>query len=234
MQKPKVLFFDIEATNLSANFGFMLCFGYKWAGQKNPTIISIRDFPDAFKKDCTTDKHVVEAAKGVMDQADMVVSWYGQRYDVPFIQTRLLAHNLKPLLPVPHVDGWRIAKYQLKFNSNRLDTVQRSIPNSHHSKTPIENRHWVRAAAGHIPSIKYVEKHCRADIQVLEEVYNQLRPFAKNLPSMALLQGGGKHDCPACGSSKTRSLGRVARHKSVVQRRQCLHCGHSFMGATIK
>ena len=38
---PKILFWDIESTHLCADFGVVLCIGYKFLGDKAPTIIRI-------------------------------------------------------------------------------------------------------------------------------------------------------------------------------------------------
>ena len=48
-----IILFDIETTNLKANFGHILCFGYKELGSKRTKVLSISDYPSAFKKDPT-------------------------------------------------------------------------------------------------------------------------------------------------------------------------------------
>jgi len=122
MSKPKVVLFDLECTNLNANFGYILCGSWKVLGEKKIHTATITDFP-SFEKDCTNDKHVVKAIADALEDADVWVTWYGQRFDVPFLQTRLMYHGNKPMPPVPHVDGWRIARYKMRLNSNRLATV---------------------------------------------------------------------------------------------------------------
>jgi uncharacterized protein YprB with RNaseH-like and TPR domain len=227
----KVLLFDIEATNLSANFGFMLSFGYKWLGDKKPTIVSIADFPHAFGRDCTNDKELVKVIAPVLNAADMWVTWYGERFDVPFVQTRRLLQGLGPVADRPHFDGWRVAKYRLRYTSNRLDTVSRSLPLDEDEvrklKTPLEDRHWVRGAAGHRPSLEYIDKHCAADVEVLEQVYKKLRPFSASMPSLAVMDG--VKGCPACGSERTQKRGFKATATTVRRQRQCQDCEHWFV-----
>lgn len=208
---PKILFLDIEASNLNANFGIMLCFGYKWLGDKNVTIIGVDDFP-SFKKDKSDDSGVARAARDVILEADLVVAHYGDwgRFDLPFINARMLAAGLAPLpTTIPYVDTWRAARKYLKLNSNRLGTVAEHL-GVEEEKTAIKQREWVRAMGGDKKALKYVKHHCVLDVQILEKVYLKLRPLMTNHPNMALV--GGAMDveeaffadldecpCPRCG-----------------------------------
>jgi uncharacterized protein YprB with RNaseH-like and TPR domain len=218
----RILMFDIEASNLVADFGRMLCFGYKWLGKK-PQVVAVTDFPKQFKNDPTDDRKVAEFAAKTIAEADMLVSWYGKRYDVPFIDTRLLYHRMHPLPHIPHLDGWEIAKRKLKLRSNRLASVSTFLGVD--EKTPIKGPTWVRAAAGHAPSIRYIVEHCRQDTLVLEQVYERLKPFAAHLhPNRALLEG--LHSgCPVCGSEHLQKRGTYVAKARMFQRIQCIDCG---------
>lgn len=226
-KKPKILLWDIESSNLNANFGFIFCIGYKFLGERKPTIISIRDFPN-YKEDPSNDKRVVQEFAKVFNTADVQVTWYGARFDFPFVNTRLLMSGLQPLAPIPHIDGWRIAKYKLKLNSNRLDAVSRIIPGNKTQKTPIDNKHWLRAASGHTASVKYVEKHCRADIQVLEKAYMAIRPYASAMPNVAKYINPTHEGCPICGSFNVHKRGTHLTATGTKQRLQCMKCAHWF------
>jgi len=76
-KEPKILIFDIESTNLAANFGYILCVSYKWADKKEVHTIRIDRFP-LFKKDPTNDREVVKAFGEVFNEADRVVAHYGK------------------------------------------------------------------------------------------------------------------------------------------------------------
>ena len=54
----KILIYDIETTDLNAYWGSLVCVGYKWLGDKNPTVISILDYPG---EDVIDDSKLVEA-----------------------------------------------------------------------------------------------------------------------------------------------------------------------------
>ena|SRR3990167_2066362 len=219
----KLCFFDIEASNLNANFGYMLSFGWKFQGEKSAKVISIADFP-LFERDPTNDKQLVKAAAEILNGADIICGHYIVGFDVPYIQTRLMYHGLRPMAPVAYIDTWRICKYKLKLNSNRLDTISKFL-NVKYEKTAIDFRHWIKAMAGNKSSLRYIVQHNRYDVLVLEEVYNRIRVLCPTHPNMNILSAHEKA-CPTCGvdnNLKKRGFNIAKTTKS--QRYQCTSCG---------
>ncbi len=225
----KIILWDIEATNLKADFGYMLSFGYKELGEKEAHVVSIADFP-RFKTDPTNDKDVVRAAVRILESADMWVTWYGKRFDVPYVNSRMLLHGMKPLPPVPHVDGWFISKFKLKLHNNRLASASYFL--GLEEKTPLNGPIWIRASAGHKPSIKYVNKHCKQDVIVLQQVYEKLRPLMTTHPNLTLISAG-EAQCGTCGSaSKLQKRGFYMALSRRYQRYHCQTCGGWSHGRT--
>jgi len=220
-KRPKIAIWDIECTNLNANYGYMLCMGYKFLGESKSHLISITDFP-AFQKNPTNDYYLVKAAGEVLSQCDMWVTWYGARFDVPYLQSRLVFHKLPIMPPIAHVDGWRIAKYKMKLNSNRLASVTGFLELE--EKTPLSGPIWIRAAAGHKQSVKYVTEHCIQDVKVLEQVYERIKPLMTNHPGRGVMEGK-KLACPVCGSARVQKRGYHMTRLRKYQRFQCQGCG---------
>lgn len=225
MAKAKVILWDIEATNLNASFGRVLCVGWKLLGESKTHIISCRDFAKHGKVPFS-DKEVVSAAKAVLDTADVWVHWYGDRFDIPFVNTRLLHHGLAPLAPVPSVDGWRIARNRLKLHSNRLQSVLTFLEVG--DKTALTPQVWERAAAGDAKAIKYIEVHCKVDVEKLELAYQRIKPLALNHPNIALIEGAPKDAavCPLCASKRVQMRGYTYAGTSRKRKFVCLECGH--------
>ena len=217
----KILMLDIEASNLAADFGFLLCIGYKWHGEKKTHVISIADAP-TFKKDHTDDKWILQEFRKVVEQADMCVFHYGSRFDYPFLQARCLFHHLPPLPQIPAIDTWRIARYELRLSSNRLASLTNLLDIE--EKTPLKGRVWVRAQAGHLKDIKYIVEHCVRDVEVLEKVYDRIAPLRR--------AGGGPvvsaSGCPTCGSHHIQRRGLIRTIKTIKHRMVCMSCGHWF------
>jgi len=224
----KILLFDIESSNLNADFGRVLCVGYKWHGEKKVKIIRITDSP-TFKKDCTDDSYVVGEFQKITEQADMLVSWFGVRFDVPFLQSRLLVHGLPLIPPIPHFDGWWVARKKLKLHSNRLASVQAflGLPTS---KTIIEPNLWVKAMSGNKDAIRYVEDHCYKDVDVLEQAYDRIKTLLPTHANVGMMDD--RPDCCAvCGEKGSyERRGTYTSKAKKVFRFKCSKCGSWTLG----
>lgn len=219
----KLTFFDIESTNLNANYGYILCISWKHLGEKEVHCARIDKSPK-FKADPTNDAWVVSQFAKEIANSDIVCGWYSARFDWPFIQSRLLSHGLPTMPPIPHVDLWRTAKYQMKLNSNRLASVSEFL--NLDEKTPIRSREWIRAMAGHRKSIDYVVDHCIQDIVVLEQAYMKMRPVMRGHPNVNVVTADlDQPGCPICGSKKLQKRGRSVAGVGFTQRYHCQGCG---------
>lgn len=217
--KPRVMFLDIEATNLKADFGYVLCVAWKWAGEDEVHHVSITEAP-TFAKDPTNDRWVIQQISKVCEEADIIVFHYGSIFDYPYLQARALYHGL-PLLPqTKWVDTWRIARKQLAISSNRLASIANLV--NVEEKTKLSGRIWVKAMAGHKPSIKYVVEHCRQDVVVLEQVYDRIKGLRNDNPKVSHV------GCPTCGSYDVHRRGPVLTVKRKMFKYQCKSCGHWF------
>jgi len=222
---PKVLFFDIESTNLNAPFGTILCIGYKFLDDPKvhiPTII------DHSKNGMLDDRGLVERFSTVWNWSDYTCGHYAQRFDLPMIQSKLIKYGLPPLAPKPLIDTWRVARDNLKMHSNRLGAIAEYL-GCETSKSPITFDDWLRAAHGDKKSLKYIVEHCRLDVLVLEEVFLKLRPLIKNEPARALFieqpTDALLGNCIACGSDRLVRQGFKVTRTCRRQQFQCQSCG---------
>lgn len=222
--KPRIIAWDLETTGLSANFAYLLCMGWKVIGEKKINLIKITDYPE-FEKDCTNDKKLVADCKKVLESADAWITWYGRRFDEPFLNSRLIHHGFSPMPNMcnNHIDGWRTAKYKLRMNSNRLASVSEFLQVE--EKTPVKGGMWVKAQAGHKNALSYVYKHCRQDIVVLEQVYEKIKPLIDPHPNLNVITGT-QDACPRCGTvGRLQKRGYHTATSRRYQRWACTNCG---------
>jgi DNA polymerase elongation subunit (family B) len=229
--EARILFWDIEASTLEAEWGRIFCIGYKFLGDKKPTIISCLDAPD-YEDNPGSDRYVLEEFSKVYSAAHITVAHYGRKYDLPYVQTRLLFHGLPVLPPTPMCDTWRVARDNLKLKSNRLANIVDFLDVT--QKTPLRPSVWRAAAAGHKPSLRYIEDHCLADIEALADTYIRLRPLMTRHPNVniAALNLMGLDACPNCGAGAERlqRRGRYVSLARVCARFQCQSCGSWHQG----
>lgn len=181
----KVLIWDIEADDVKdASFGTILCIGYKWLDEKEVHVISITDFP-GFQKNMDNDGKVLQKFLEVYNKADYSVAHFGQYYDLPFVNTRLVINGLPTLAPTMIKDTWKTARKKMKLRSNRLEYIARALK-CKHQKTPLDPSVWKRAMRGSKRDLEYVRTHCKYDVLVLEEVWKKIGPLeSESLPAKA-------------------------------------------------
>lgn len=219
----KILGFDIEASSLSADFGIVLTFGSKIVGEGQPKILNILDYTGSDGDLLRAEKRMLKDISARMLEADVWLGHYAVYYDVPFLNTRLLYHNL-PVLPAnfPLIDTWRVSRNRLKLRNNRLATISAFLKTLD-EKDAIKPEAWLRALGGHRPSMSTIVEHNRRDVLVLEEVYNRLRPLVLDHPNKGLVDGRG--GCGVCGANKLQKRGFHITRTRKYQRFQCRSCG---------
>lgn len=218
-----ILAWDLECSNLTADFGIILCCGIKSVGSGKVDVLNILDYQDAGGDLIHAEKNLLKDISKRLLEADVWLGHFACYYDVPFLNTRLLYHNL-PVLPpnFPLIDTWRISRNRLKLRNNRLKTIQEFLKLKD-EKNAILPEQWLRALGGHAPSMRYIVEHCRRDVLVLEEAYLRLRPLVLDHPSRGLVDGRG--GCGVCGAHKLQARGFHITRTRRTQRFQCQGCG---------
>jgi uncharacterized protein YprB with RNaseH-like and TPR domain len=173
----KVGYLDIEATQLTANFGWMISWCIKEQDTKKIHTATVT------RDEIITgvlDKRIVEELVETLKQFTQIVTYYGARYDIPFIRTRAIFWGI-PFIPygeIEHKDLYFLARAKLRLHSNRLEVVCDLMGIK--GKTHLEPKMWVLANTGNEEALKYINVHNRYDVIILEEVHKKLGEFASN------------------------------------------------------
>jgi uncharacterized protein YprB with RNaseH-like and TPR domain len=171
----KVGIWDLETTGLNASFGRILCGSVKQLGGPVTTIRA--DEAPSYKKTPWCDKWVCEELRDIINEYDIMIGYNSIRFDCPFLATRLLKHDLKPISStIKHIDPLLVAKYRLRLSSNSLESLLTHLQTNTH-KTPLVPDLWNRAVGGDISALDEIVKHNVADVKVLEEVFQKLLSF---------------------------------------------------------
>jgi len=171
----RIGYLDIETSNLWADFGIMLSWCLKEKeGEVSYDIISTKDIHNY-----GNDKRIVESLIEEMKRYAIICTYNGTRFDIPFVRTRALYHQMDFLNygDIFHWDLYYTAKSKLRMTRKSLDAVTDllGIP----GKTPVPRETWRKAQYGHKESLQYVLDHNIADVVILEELHNKLLPFRK-------------------------------------------------------
>lgn len=199
---------------------FMLTWSAKWEGSSKIMGQKIHK-DDVFTED---DSSIMPRLWELMDEADIVVGHNGDRFDIPSINTRFIMNDLSPASPYRQVDTLKIAKRHFKFTSNRLDYIARALGIGGKIETGGFSL-WDRCMLGKSSALSDMLKYNKRDVDLLEKVYQKLKPYAGIHPSVAVESSKKDKKCPRCGSSSIQKKGTYKTNVSVFQRYKCTDCG---------
>jgi len=249
-KKPKIVFFDLETLanlpkvmkylagmsaypglTMKATHNSVICFGYKVLGEKNAKCINAWDYPKRWKKDVNDDYEVVKAGYDILKDADAIVGHNSIRFDLKFLNSRLVYHGFPPLPKIAHIDTCRVASSKLFLFNNRLNTVAEFLG----CELKMENGGWSlweKVLVRDKKACATMTKYCKQDVEVLEQVFIKLRPLIKNIPNYNIFNSPNDDVCPNCGSNNLKKNGTRVLPSRVTQRYICGDCGTQHSKAT--
>lgn len=195
--------------------GGMLCFCAHWHGSKEYQFYSKWEHGR---------EGMAKAAKSLLEEADAVVTYNGDKYDIPKITGEILLAGLAPPPPVTSIDVLKAVK-KFGFVMNRLAYIGPLLKVGGKVKHEGFNL-WKDVIAGSTKAQKKMTKYCIQDVKVLVNLYNKVRPFIRTHPHM----GTEKHECGACGNKNMQKRGFHRTKSFLTQRLQCQDCGSWSLG----
>jgi len=235
-KQPKILIFDIETAPMRAyvwgrwkqnihleqtiSEWFALSWSAKWLN--NPNIMS--DVLTPAEVLVEDDKRIIKSMWKLFNEADILISHNGSRFDVPKMNSRFVLHGLNPPYPYRQIDTLTTARKEFGFSSNKLDALAGYFGIEHKSDTNFNL--WVRCLQGEQEALNYMEEYNIKDVVILEEVYKRLRPWMKNHPNLGLYVENEDETCPHCGSTNVADTGTFSyTNVSKFSNVRCLDCG---------
>lgn len=229
---PRILVWDLETTDLKGNFGHLLTVAATWIGSEEMWTWRIDDHPDygSTPESMMNDEWMVQGIVDVINESDMLVHQFGDRFDLPFINSRALAWGLLPPNQIRTIDTWKVARSNLALTSNRLGSLADFLNDPDAQKGGLSKTEWKLAAHGDREVLDKMVEYNIEDVIATEEVYKRLRPLIKNHPYMAAptQPGETRTRCPACNSQNTDSTGSYYTKTQHVRRRRCTECHTPF------
>lgn len=244
---PKVLVFDIETTPIEAyvwglfdqniglemvkEFTTVLSWSAKWLGADESQVM-YRDQRD--KKNKRDDKDIIKAIWSLLDEADVVLTQNGIRFDSKKLNARFAIHKLGKPSSYKHIDTLRIAKKHFAFDSNKLahltDIFCVKYKKLDHKEFP-GAKLWVECLKGNLKAFDEMEKYNKYDVLSLEELY--VDHFAKwddtidvNWYSDDLIRR-----C-SCGNEKFKKTDKFHyTKKGKYEITVCTHCNKEHRGS---
>jgi len=188
-------------------------FAAKWLGE--PTI----EFKSTFHDD---KESMIRRAWDLLDQADAVVHYNGIKFDVPHLNREFVTLGLNPPSPYKQIDLLRTAKKQFRFPSNKLAHVSEALGLAGKVKH-YGFRLWLDCMAGDPEAWAIMREYNIQDVALLEDLYERLKPWIVNHPSLAAMYACDV--CPTCGSDSIVRDGFAVLKTARYPRFKCRSCG---------
>lgn len=166
---------------------------------------------------------MLQAAWDWLNNADVLVTYNGKRFDVPHLYRELAIAHFQPPSPVQHVDLLEVVKQRFLFTSNKLDHVAQQLglggKVSHEGHTL-----WVKCMAGDDDAWARMREYNEGDTRLTEKLYERLLPWITRHPHAGLYAENGTA-CPVCGEAELTRQGYALTALSKFQRYRCAACG---------
>lgn len=210
MTKRKRLFFDIET---SPNIGLfweagykknidysniikeraIICICYKWEESKEVFEVHWDS------KQC--DKALLQKFIKIANDADELIGHNGDRFDLAWIRTRCLYHNIDMFPNYTTIDTLKIARSKFKFNSNKLNYIADFLGIGQKIKT--EFGLWKDIVLHKDKkAMDAMIKYCKKDVVLLEKVFKAIKGHIAPKTHFGVKFGGDRGSCPECGSDE--------------------------------
>lgn len=210
---------NVSAKQVLEN-GYLISYAAKWLGEEKIFYSDLQ---------FNSEKDVLKEIGQLLDEADVVVAHYGEGFDFPYIQGRLVFHNIKPPSPYKTIDTKKVASKEFHFPSNSLEYLAKALDlkakKDGHKKYPGFEL-WLEVLRNNPEAYEELKFYNIQDILVLEELYLRIRPFIRNHPNVAIF--GDDHDdvhCPKCNSLDIQYRGYAHTQTGRYHRFQCNDCG---------
>ncbi len=237
MSGPKIIVLDIETSPIIAYvWGLykvfvspnqivrdwaILSYCAKTLGDKK-----VRYMDNAKKERYDDDADLMHGIWKELDEADIVVTQNGIRFDIKKINARFLVHGLPPPRPYKVIDTMVEAKKIAALTSNKLEWLARVLAGGKkdtHADFPGFEL-WLQCMAGNKKAWASMRRYNPQDVIETEAVYLKLRPYIIGHPNVAAYDDGEDTRCPKCNSATMRPRGYALTQTGKYKRYQCGDC----------
>lgn len=212
VRRVRILTLDIETKpGMSRHFGMfnqnfglaqvvepvaLLSFAAKWLGES--TVHHFSEWEHGFDG-------MVKAAHGLLSEADVVVGYNHDSFDIKHLAWEFARLGLPRPKPFKTIDLLKVVRREFRPMSKKLDFVASQLglgQKVHHDGFAL----WMRVIAGDEKARKLFTTYCIQDVRLTEKLYLRLLPWLPSGVNLPLIAGNDT-GCPVCGSPKLKSEG---------------------------
>ena len=206
--------------------GYTLCWAAKWHGKKRVRFSSVHD---------TTPKRMIREIHALVDDADVVIHYNGDKFDMPTLNKDFLMFGLPRPSPYKSIDLYRECK-QFKFPSHKLSYVLTTLKIGEKLEHK-GHRLWVECMNGrgvtekeYHSAWRVMKRYNKQDVTELEKLYDFMLGWIRRHPNWNTYNNDGITVCVACGLSRIQENGWYYGPTFMYKRYRCGSCGAPLRG----
>lgn len=246
MYKSRILCFDIETAPITAytwglfdqNIGlnqikddwYILSWAAKWYGDPASKVMYM---DNSKAKDIRNDRAIVAGLWRILDEADIVITQNGDKFDIKKFNARAIVHGLPPVSPFKSTDTFKESRKVFNFTSHKLEYMSQLL-NKKYKKLKHEEypgfELWKAILGGDKHAWDVMKTYCVHDVLATEELYQVIQGWIKT-QNMACFFDDAQIRC-RCGSANIYKKGFVFTDAGKFQGYKCKDCGKRPKGRT--
>lgn len=212
----------------------VLSFAAGWADKKAVMFFSEYEGFGPYPTRDENHKHMVEEAFRLLDECDVLVTYNGDRHDIPHLYREFELAGLGKPAPFISVDLYKVEK-RVKWGYRRLKTVSayRDLTRK------IDNSGWAlwRGVLSEDEAVRHkswleMRPYNKGDVVTTRELFWANLHNITNLPAASLYRDDddGTLACPNCDSESIQRRGYSVTKSRKYPRYQCQACAKWFKG----
>ncbi len=240
----KILIFDLETMpmlsyhwqrwqeNISpvqtVSEGYLASWAAKWLDEDRIMYDGLNNYSSSM----VDEKHVAGTLHSLMSEADVIVHYNGDSFDIKVAQTAFAKYNFDPIHKLHSIDLFKTVKKNFRLSSKKLNSVCDFLG----LELKEENsgwKLWIDCVNKDKDAWDRMESYNRQDVVVTEQLYKRLLPWIHNHPNVNILKDSEEVKCCNCGSDNVIKKGKEFTKAGVYQRYKCNDCGTPQRGKTM-
>lgn len=201
-----------------------------WAAKKSGTSTVDGQSVTLDEVDARTEESILYDLWNLLDEAHIVITANGKRFDMPKINSKFIKHGYPEPSYFFHVDVLQVAWKRFGFTFNSLEQLAREL-GIDVSKNEMSYQDWIDCDEGtkksRTKAMKKMLDYCKVDVSpLLEDVYYRMLPWIDNHPNMNLFTEEDSVDvCKNCGSTKLYWGEEAFTNATAWMGYRCGNCG---------
>ena len=195
---------------------YVLTWSAKWLGSDEIEYSSLG---------MTSRKNMITEIYKLLEEADAVVTFNGDNFDLRILNMEFLMLGLPPPAPYKSIDLLKTVKRRFRGTSNKLNYWLKKLDIGE----KVQHRGlqlWIDCMNGDKGSFEEMIEYNIGDVVELEGFYQKLVPWIPNHPNMSVHYG--ELVCTHCGSDQYQRRGYAVTTAGKYARCQCKTCGGWF------